>query len=354
VIIARSQLIASIQEAFRTGKMPCLRFEDFHQRTGLGMYDVHKYFDGWKEACAAAGVQSCAGPPPKRPSASPEACRSDLRRVAALVGRNTFLQREYQKQGRFSLATIRKWLGPWPIALKSAGLQPSASLLRQRPVPHIDAIADVQRVQTLLGKADPSAREYDRHGRYHSATVIKAVMGKRHSGKWLDVLAAVGARPGPGHVKRAATAVLTGEFLEYVVLHGRIPSVWRLARSTRRAVGTYSKRFGGLPRFKLAAIDGILKSGQPLPEDIRRLLELEHTRLASDRRVAAKVSSIPRTLGDRQRTSSADSVLLDSLIAKLKQDDEHTDVEAKEAFFTNTNMIIRFTHHRKCCRINGC
>ncbi len=68
---------------------------------------------------------------------------SDLRTVAARLGKSTLTKDEYNKNGRFSAATMQNRFGSWNSAL----LQSNLSLSKRNSIPHQELLSDLQRVR---------------------------------------------------------------------------------------------------------------------------------------------------------------------------------------------------------------
>lgn len=105
-----------------------------------------------------------------------EVLLADLHRVADDLGRSPS-KRDYMEHGRYTMYSYESTFGSWNDAKRAAGLD---TLQEGGPtMPEADLLADIARVADDLGKP-PSAREYERNGRY-SLTVQK-----KRFGSWND------------------------------------------------------------------------------------------------------------------------------------------------------------------------
>ncbi len=332
-VSSREELIEAIQATARALKTDRLGFDDFHRRTGIGMPVVHRYFNDWKEACAAGGIKSRAGPPPRRPMATREECLSELKRVATLLQGRELTQPAYRKcGGTISPRVIQTRLGSWTQALTTAGLARMRSALLQDAAQPQHVRDDLRRVLADVGP-HLSSEEYDQRGSFSSNTAIKKL-----GGSWLAACREAGGKPGLGYNPPVALGQLADEFLDAVRRNGRIPSIHRLAGLTSRCNKTFGRRFGGYPWFKLQAIDHILASERPLSDKIRDLLGKERARCAARVKPVESSDRVPKPepRPEDAPPKKGGDTLLAPLIDKLKRNDEHLDIEAKEAFFANT------------------
>lgn len=97
-------------------KREYLRRGKYNQQT------VAKRFGGWLHALIRAGLSA------NRPSAfSCQDCSTDLKRVAAELGKESVSIAEYRRLGRLSERPFIRNFGTWGKALSASGLHPSAN-----------------------------------------------------------------------------------------------------------------------------------------------------------------------------------------------------------------------------------
>ncbi len=105
----------------------------------------------------------------------------DLTRVAKELNKNNLTQREYDQYGKFSYQTQKKRFGSWLKALKNAGLEqskkPWGGEHSETCIPKEILTKDIIKVAEILKKNSITIAEYDEHGKFGSATIIKRFGG---------------------------------------------------------------------------------------------------------------------------------------------------------------------------------
>lgn len=111
-----------------------------------------------------------------------EALLSDLRAVAARLGKTSLTKDEYNAHGRFSTATMQNRFGSWNKAL----LQSNLGIKKRNSIPHDELLSDLKKVAEKLGTRVVSVKAYNSLGVFSASTISKAF------GSWAKALAAVG------------------------------------------------------------------------------------------------------------------------------------------------------------------
>lgn len=92
---------------------------------------------------------------------------ADLRQVASDFKTDSLTQKEYKNNGKFGVTIFWSRFGSWSNALAKAGLQSSRSRTK---INDEELIADLKRVSFELKNDSVTRDEYNRHGKFHSAT----------------------------------------------------------------------------------------------------------------------------------------------------------------------------------------
>ena len=106
----------------------------------------------------------------------------DLRAVAARLDKSTLTKDEYNKNGRFSAATMQNRFGSWNNAL----LQSNLNVGKRNSIPHQELLSDLRQVAEKLGTKVVSVEAYAILGTFSAPTVSKPF------GSWSKALAAAG------------------------------------------------------------------------------------------------------------------------------------------------------------------
>lgn len=125
---------ALLDEVRRVAKLlggPSLRTAAFREHGRVGLTTLQRRFGGWREALAAAGLSHLYNEvPPARISRTlargwtNEQVVSELRRVAALLNRDSITVDDFKKHATIGADAVRARFGGWPQALRAAGLGP--------------------------------------------------------------------------------------------------------------------------------------------------------------------------------------------------------------------------------------
>jgi hypothetical protein len=265
--------------------------EDFSKRSGVSRNEYAKHFDTWAEACSAAGLQT--GFPVSHFAPNPysrEDCVEELRRIAALLGRNDLSSKTFSRHARFGDKVVRRAFGSWKNALDEAGLELTLKSKKNLTLPtREECVSEMKRVAYFLGQSYLTRRLYDMHSNINSQRVDKVF------GSWGAALAAAEISLSPHYKREIPLKDLAGNFLSVVKELGKIPTLQQLARRTKPVSDTYSSsvRFGGYSRFKQMAIDFVLSSHTSLSPGIRTILEKELEKIGNHENMKSPDISIP-------------------------------------------------------------
>jgi hypothetical protein len=159
---------------------------------------------------------------------------ADLKKVAAELKKDSVTTKEYNEYGRYSAGTLKRQFGSWNKSLEMSGLKVT---LRQN-IPDSEFIADLKKVSLKLKKDSVTKDEYDKHGKYGTATLSKRFGG------WNKSL-------GMAELKVTLRQNIPEEELfenleEVWIKLGRQPASLEIQTPLSRfALMTYKTRFGG-------------------------------------------------------------------------------------------------------------
>jgi hypothetical protein len=97
---------------------------------------------------------------------------ADLKQVASDLKIDSLTQKEYKNHGKFGVTIFYSRFGSWSNALENAGLQSGRSRTKIS-IKDEELIADLKRVSAELKNDSVTRDEYNRHGKFHSATLEK-------------------------------------------------------------------------------------------------------------------------------------------------------------------------------------
>lgn len=210
---------------------------------------VYRWCGSWAEAWALAGY-----PPPARWRNRPlsryteQDLISAVRQAAQALGRSptSGWYRRWQPQaGAPTLSTITKHLGPWPTALKAAGLAPS-----EPPAP-VDPVATVIALAHTLGRP-PTQRDWNT---WPARPMSLDVVLRRWGGTWFALLHAArqadAAWPSPMSRSRAVAHLLAQPDHQLTARQRALADLFRAGHSLGR-VGAIM----GLTRERVRQIAG--------------------------------------------------------------------------------------------------
>jgi len=106
---------------------------------------------------------------PDKKNISDEELITDLKQIASQLKTDSLTQREYKNHGKFGVSIFWYRFGSWSRALAKAGLKSSRSRSRIS-IKDIELIADLKRVSFELKNDSVTRGEYNKHGKFHSAT----------------------------------------------------------------------------------------------------------------------------------------------------------------------------------------
>lgn len=123
-------LLAEVQRVAEIVNEPTLSTAAFTKHARVGLTTLRRRFGGWREALDAAGLGHRYNEiPPARISRttargwSAEQVVEELRRVAALLDRQSLTVAEFRAHAAIGPDAVRSRFGGWPQALQAAGLE---------------------------------------------------------------------------------------------------------------------------------------------------------------------------------------------------------------------------------------
>lgn len=93
---------------------------------------------------------------------------TDLEHVASQLDSNSLTQREYKKFGKFGVTIFYTRFGSWSNALLKASLNRKSRI--KNVISSVELISDLKRVAAELENDSITRNEYNKLGKYHSAT----------------------------------------------------------------------------------------------------------------------------------------------------------------------------------------
>lgn len=293
----RDEIIKMIQIAAKNLCVDHLSRDAFCQHSGIYKAAIDKHFDSWSDACNEAGVKCGLKISDKnriKPTPiSADECIRELKRVADLLNRKDLSSKLFDKYAKFTSHTVRRRLKSWPNALQKAGLELCEKSKKQIPLSVDEYVAEIKRVATLLNSDYLTESDFNKHANFTSYRVV------RDFGTWHAALEKAGINVSPFFKKEVPLRKLANDFLNVAIELSRVPTIIQLARRSKHADNTFSKKFGGYKEFKIRAIDFLFSSKAKMPSNIRNILEIERQRLenAGLKKQSIETISTPHSQG---------------------------------------------------------
>lgn len=172
-------LLAEIRRVAVIVSEPTLSTAVFTKHARVGLTTLRRRFGGWREALEAAGLGYLYRevPPARMSRTKGRGWTTDqviweLRRVAALLGRQVLTVDDFKKHATVGPDTVRSRFGGWPQALRAAGLE---------SVNHGKRYSDEQCFENLLAVWT----HYGRPPKYQEMNKApSAVGGKAYVKRW--------------------------------------------------------------------------------------------------------------------------------------------------------------------------
>jgi len=153
------------------------------------------------------------------------------------------------------------------------------------------ALSEVKRIAGLLGVTTLSKSQFDAQ-----CPEVKSLTVARLWNGWDSALEAAELQRDPRWHDEIPLADLAADFLGAVCELGRVPSVHQLCRRSSHAKNSFTRKFGGYPNFKVAAIRHLLSVGR-IPDDLRPLLAAHLDALTSENKREPAPSIPPHARG---------------------------------------------------------
>src|SRR4030042_2133635 len=115
------------------------------------------------------------------------------------------------------------------------------------------ALSEVKRIASLLGVTTLSKSQYD-----SQSPAGKAQTGAKRWGGWGKVTTAAGLHRHPLDHDYIPLETLAEDLLSVFRALGRIPPVHQLSRRSKFSKNSFTRKFGGYPKFKVLAIKHLL------------------------------------------------------------------------------------------------
>ena len=173
----------------------------------------------------------------------------DVQDVAKSLGKDTLTGSEYSLHGKYYDSTLRRRFGSWKKVLEACNLETGGHNFKCN-VSDEEMIADLKRVASIVNVESPTQGHYNRHGKYHSATLC------RKYGSWNNVLKFAGMKL---NLNRKMSNEEMFEEIERVwVMLGRQPTSTDIRNGiSKYSLNSYARRFGGWRNALEAFVDFI-------------------------------------------------------------------------------------------------
>ena len=159
----------------------------------------------------------------------------DMRSVAVRMGKSTLTKDEYNKNGRFSAATMQNRFGSWNNALLKCNLM----IGKRNRIPHQEILDDLKKVAEKTGEKSVSVESYRVMGKFSAPTVSKAF------GSWSKAMSAAGLDVSAAWHPKVSDDELLSNLAKVWETLGRQPKQNDLRKPLSCfSSDTYKRRFG--------------------------------------------------------------------------------------------------------------
>jgi hypothetical protein len=229
---------------------------------------------------------------------------NDLRAVANCIGKKSLKMREYCKENgaKYNYQTAKKRFGSWETVLQKAGLETEKSIygieygetsLRSELL-----IEDLIRVAKVLKNPKLTIEEYDKCGKYGSATIQKRFGG------WNKAKYKAGLEIGRNY--NTSIEDYMQNILELWTHYGRQPKYAEVVKPySKYNISSYENKFGSwrtaLEKFiEYVDSDNINENAREVENEIIKLT-ISNKRNAETRSKENKIKRTPRSINLRLR-----------------------------------------------------
>ena len=263
--ISREQLLDKLRTVASDLGVTRLTWDEFVARSGVARSVIYQHFDGWTDACHAAGLERglTMAERPRPQEHTDEDCIREVRRVAQLLGAAPLSLESFNQHALISASTVGRRFGGWHAALAVAGLSPTPHAAMQEQLTSDDCVREIQRVAALLHQKHLTRKEFRTHSRLGYSRILRTM------GTWHNALAAAGLTPSPEFKAEIPLEKLANDFLRASIEIGQIPTLVQVTRRSDHAVHTFARKHGGYSAFKRQAIQYLLLSDARIPPAIR-------------------------------------------------------------------------------------
>lgn len=278
--ISREQLLDKLRTVAGDLSVTRLTWDEFVARSGVARSVIYQHFDGWTDACRAAGLDRglTIAERPAPQEHTDKDCIREVRRVAQLLGATSLSVKSFNRHAVINARTVGKRFGGWHAALAAAGLSPTprAAMQMQEQLTSDDCVREIQRVAALLHQNHLTRKEFETHSRFGYSRILRTM------GTWHNALAAANLTPSPESKAKVPLEKLANDFLQASIEIGKIPTLVQVTRRSDHADHTFAGKHGGYSAFKRLAIQHLLSSDVRIPPAIKDSFRIELARSSND------------------------------------------------------------------------
>lgn len=263
--ISREQLLDKLRAVASDLGVTRLTCDVFVAHSGLARSVIYQHFDGWTDACRAAGLERglTMAERPTPQEHTDKDCIIEVQRVARLLGVASLSSKSFDQHALISASTVGRRFGGWHAALAAADLSPTPRAAMEEQLTSDDCVHEIQRVASLLDQSHLTKKEYRIHSKLGYHRILRTM------GTWHNALAAAGLTPSPEFKVEVPLEKLANDFLQASIEIGKIPTLVQVTRRSEHADHTFAGKHGGYGAFKRLAIQHLLSSNARIPPAIK-------------------------------------------------------------------------------------
>ena len=148
--VSDEELLADIKRVDEELKMNKLTRDAYKNYGRYSPSTIERRFGGWNKVLELCGIETIIH------QVATSDILKDIKRVAALLNKETISSLEYQQHGTYSRDTCSKRFSSWNDALQQAGLKPFARVSNQR-IDDDAMLKEIERIWIKLGRQPTSS-----------------------------------------------------------------------------------------------------------------------------------------------------------------------------------------------------
>lgn len=143
------KILRDIRKTAKFLKKAAINAFEYDKRGIIRSAAVIQRFGSWNKALIAAGMK-----PIDRRAEAVENLVNDIKAVSKKLGKTSFSCYEYERNGKYNYAMVKRYFSKWSDALKAAGLK----YIKRRPPTKVQLLENLVEVWLKLGR-QPSIKE---------------------------------------------------------------------------------------------------------------------------------------------------------------------------------------------------